>query len=56
MKQRYVYLLATLLAVIGLTVFGYKWRALGFPLTANQETPVWTIESAISFDPGPGSI
>ena len=56
MKQRYVYALAALLAVIGLAVFSYKWRALGFPLTANQETPVWTIEASISFDPGPGSI
>jgi hypothetical protein len=56
MKQRYVYALAALLTVIGLAVFGYKWQALGFPLTENQETPVWTIESAISFDPGPGTI
>jgi hypothetical protein len=29
---------------------------LGFPLVENEETPVWTIESAIRFDPGPGSI
>ena len=36
MKQRYVYALAALLAVIGLAVFGYKWRALGFSLTENQ--------------------
>ena len=56
MKQRYVYALAALLTVIGLAVFGYKWQALGFPLTENQETPVWTIESAISFEPGPGTI
>ena len=56
MKQRYVYALAALLAIIGLAVFSYKWWALGFPLTANQETPVWTIEASINFDPGPGSI
>jgi hypothetical protein len=56
MKHRYVYALAALLAVIGLSVFAYKWSALGFPLSANQETPVWTIESAINFDPGPASI
>ncbi len=56
MKQRYVYALAILLTVVGLSVFVYKWRVLGFPLTENQETPVWTIESAISFDSGPGSI
>ena len=56
MQQRYVYALAVFLAVVGIAVFAYKWRALGFPLTENQETPVWTIESAISFDSGPGSI
>jgi hypothetical protein len=44
------------LAVAGLSVFAYKWRALGFPVTADQDTPVWTIESEISFDSGPGSI
>jgi len=56
MKQRYVYVLATLLAVIGLSVFLYKWEVLGFPVSADQEKPVWTIESAVHFDSGPGSI
>ena len=56
MKQRYVYVLAVLLTVIGLSVFFYKWQVLGFPISENQETPVWTIESAITFDSGPGSI
>lgn len=56
MKHKYVYALALLLTVIGLSLFFYKWRVLGFPLVANQETPVWTIESAIHFDSGPGSI
>ena len=56
MKQRYVYVLAALLAVVGLSVFFYKWQVLGFPLTEDQETPVWTIEAAVSFDSGPGSI
>ncbi len=56
MKQRYVYALAILLTVVGLSVFAYKWRILGFPVSENQETPVWTIESAIRFDSGPGSI
>ena len=56
MTQRYVYVLAALLAVIGLSVFAYKWQVLGFPLTEDQETPVWTIEAAVSFESGPGSI
>ncbi|MBT8067564.1 MAG: UUP1 family membrane protein [Gammaproteobacteria bacterium] len=56
MKQRYVYVLAALLTIVGLSVFFYKWQVLGFPVSENQETPVWTIESAVKFDSGPGSI
>ena len=56
MKQRYVYVLATLLTVVGLSIFLYKWQVLGFPLSADQEKPVWTIEAAVHFDSGPGSI
>jgi hypothetical protein len=56
MTQRYVYVLAALLAVIGLSLFWYKWQILGFPLGEDQEKPVWTIEAAIHFDSGPGTI
>src|SRR5210317_347033 len=56
MKQRYVFVLALLLTLVGLSMFVYKWQVLSFPLTENQETSVWTIESSISFDSGPGSI
>ncbi len=56
MKQQYVYGLAAFLAIVGFSIFGYKWQTLGFPLTKDQRTSVWTIESSISFDSGPGSI
>jgi hypothetical protein len=56
MKQQYVYGLAAFLAVVGLAVFFYKWQVLDFPVTRDQEASVWTIESTISFDSGPGSI
>src|SRR5210317_795408 len=56
MKQTYVYGLAALLAAIGLSVFVYKWQVLGFPVGEDQEVPVWTVESSVSFDAGPGSI
>ena len=56
MNQRYVYVLATFLAVVGLSMFFFKWQMLGFPVRADQEKPVWTIESAIRFDSGPGTI
>ena len=56
MQQRYVYVLAALLTVIGLSVFWYKWQVLGFPLGKDHEKPVWTIEAAVHFDSGPGTI
>ncbi|MDX1405460.1 MAG: inactive transglutaminase family protein [Woeseiaceae bacterium] len=56
MTERYVYVIAALLAAIGLATFIYKWQALGFPLTANRQQEVWTVETWIRFDAGPGSI
>ena len=56
MKHRYVFVLTALLAAVGTAVFLYKWQVLGFPVSENQETPVWTIESAVRFNSGPGSI
>ena len=54
--MRYVYILAGLLTAVGLSIFGYKWQVLGFPLTDEQETPAWTIEASVRFDAGPGPI
>jgi hypothetical protein len=48
--------LAALLTVIGMTMFWYKWQVLGYPLSKDQEKPVWTIEAAVHFDSGPGTI
>jgi uncharacterized protein with transglutaminase domain len=56
MTKQYVYLLAAFLTALGLGIFFYKWHELGFPLVENQNTPVWTIETTIRFDAGPGSI
>ncbi len=56
MTDRYVYVLASILTVTGLAIFFYQWRVIGFPLTVDAETPVWTIESAVSFTGGRGSI
>ena len=56
MTLRYVFALAGILTAIGVSMFLYKWQVLGFPVTDNQKTPVWTIETAIRFDSGPGSI
>lgn len=56
MTERYVYIIAAVLSAIGLAVFYYKWQALGFPLTADRQQAVWTVETSIRFDAGPGSI
>lgn len=56
MKYKYTYILAAVLVLLGTSLFAYKWQVLGFPITRNQETPVWTVESAITFESGPGSI
>lgn len=56
MRRRYVYNLAIVLTVVGLAMFVYKWRVLGLPVVADQQTPVWTVEAAIEFEGGPGSI
>lgn len=56
MTERYVYIIAAVLAGIGLATFLYKWQGLGFPLTADRQQEVWTIETSIHFDAGPGSI
>jgi len=56
MTRRYVYILAALLTLVSAATFAYKWQVLGFPLSGNQQTLVWTIETSVQFDAGPGSI
>ncbi len=56
MTRRYVYIIAAVLAGISIATFVYKWQVLGFPMTGQEQTPAWTIETTIRFDAGPGSI
>lgn len=56
MTKSYVWVLAAILTAIGVLLFLYKWQVLGFPLFEKQQTPAWTVETAIRFDSGPGSI
>lgn len=56
MTTRYVLVLAGILSLIGLATFIYKWQVLGFPLSDNQETPTWTVETTVRFESGPGTI
>jgi hypothetical protein len=56
MTNRYVLVLAGILTAVGLATFLYKWQVLGFPVSAGQATPTWTVETRIRFESGPGSI
>ncbi len=56
MTRRYVFTLAILLTVTGVGMFLYKWQSLGFPLSVQQQTPTWIVETSIRFDAGRGSI
>ncbi|WP_116812056.1 inactive transglutaminase family protein [Steroidobacter cummioxidans] len=56
MNNRHIYVLSAVLALIGLSLFAYKSRVLGFPLQPQEETHVWTVEAAVRFDPGPAAV
>ncbi len=56
MKNRHLLGLVLALALTGLAVFGYKVMVLGFPMAPEQVADTWTIEAAVSFDGGPGSV
>lgn len=51
-----VFIIAAVLAVVGTSVFLYKWRVLGFPLQPDTQTQVWTVEVTVNFEAGPGPI
>ena len=48
--------LSVVLAVLAIGLFIYKSRVLGFPVSPVEETEVWNVEAALSFDPGPAAV
>jgi hypothetical protein len=50
MKKSQLYLIAFVLAAIGLGGAFYKWKVLSFPLTPGQEVQVWTVEARVGFE------
>ncbi len=58
MKKSGLYLLALVIAAIGLSGMFYKWRVLKFPLVPNQQVQVWTVEARVEVqsDGGPNTI
>jgi hypothetical protein len=56
MAQYKVPILALVLALIGLGLFVYKVRFLGYPLLPDAETQIWTVETRLSFQAAPGPV
>ncbi len=54
MKKTQLYLLALIVAAIGLGWAGYKWQVLKFPLKPDAEVQVWTIQARAEFRAGGG--
>lgn len=56
MNNRHIYVLAAVLAMLGLALSVYKVQVLGFPLQPQEQTQVWTVEAAVRFEPGPAAV
>jgi len=50
MRNLHVYLLTTLLLLVGISLFYAKVKYLGLPMTPDQEDTVWSIEARVEFD------
>lgn len=51
MKKAHLYLLATLIALLGIGAIVYKWKVLEFPLTPTAEAEVWTVQARVEYQP-----
>ncbi|NQU61800.1 MAG: UUP1 family membrane protein, partial [Rhodospirillales bacterium] len=49
MKNTHVYILAAALAAIGVGVFLYKVLVVGLPMSLNEKTELWDVQTASSF-------
>ncbi len=56
MSKYKVVILAMFLAALGLSLFVYKVRVLGYPVWPDAETRIWTVETRLSFDAAPGPV
>lgn len=55
MKKTQLYLLALVIAALALTAIVYKWRVLQFPLQAESQVEVWTLQARIGYVPEQGA-
>jgi hypothetical protein len=56
MNNRHIYVLSAVLAALSIALFVYKSRVLGFPMSPQEETQIWNVEAALSFDSGPTAV
>lgn len=49
MKKTQLYVLALIVAAIGLSWAWYKWQVLQFPLSPREEVEVWSVEARLEF-------
>lgn len=50
MKLKHLHSLSAALLITGLCCFFYKVYALGYPVTPNVQTAIWTLEAAVSLN------
>lgn len=58
MRKMHLLLLVLCLSLTGGSLFVYKWQVLGYPLVADFDTPVWSVQARVSFinDRGPALV
>jgi hypothetical protein len=56
LNKTHLYVLACILAAVGLGLFLYKALALHFPLTPQAESYTWHVEAKLNFTPGKGPV
>jgi hypothetical protein len=55
MKKSHLYILATLIAAVGVAAIVYKWKVLNFPLQPATEVEVWTLQARVEYQPRRGA-
>jgi hypothetical protein len=55
MKKTHLYLLAILIAAVGVSAIVYKWKVLNFPLQPASEVEVWTVQARVEYQPRRGA-
>ena len=51
MKKSHLYVLAILIAALGVAAIVYKWKVLNFPLQPAAEVEVWTVQARVEYLP-----